>query len=273
MMGMTAHGTTAGSAGRRWADELAAWAIDPEILAAAPESPYGLPPQLFAAGVATPSPLLDLARAALPDRGTVLDVGAGAGAASLPLFPPASHLHAVDSQPSMLVALAEAAREKGVQLTTYEGVWPDVADSVPVCDVVICSHVAYNVPELAPFVSALTAHARRRVLVELYADHPWVPLGPLWEHFHHQPRPAGPTADLAIEVLGEMGIQPDVHRWSRPAVAPTGDLLDTYVAFTRRRLCLPASRDAEVAAQVARMPREPRESVVLVWDGRPAGPR
>jgi hypothetical protein len=197
----------------------------------------------------------------------VLDVGAGAGAASLPLFPPASHLHAVDSQPSMLTALSEAAARQGVDLTTYDGVWPDIADRVPVCDVVVCSHVAYNVPALAPFATALTTHARAQVLMELYADHPWVPLGPLWEHFHHQPRPAGPTAALAVEVLREVGIEPEVHRWSRPPVEPTGELLTTYVAFTRRRLCLPAERDAEVAEQVARMPREPRESVVLVWDG------
>jgi SAM-dependent methyltransferase len=265
MSDMTAHETPSVPAGRRWSEELAAWAIDPEILAAAPESPYALPPQLFAAGVAAPSPLLELAGAALPDGGTVLDVGAGGGAASLPLFPPAGHLHAVDSQPSMLVALREAAGARGVDLTTYEGVWPDIADRVPVCDVVVCSHVAYNVPDLAAFATALTTHARARVVMELYADHPWVPLGPLWEHFHHQPRPTGPTADLAIEVLQEAGIDPDVRRWSRPAIDITGDHLDHYVAFTRRRLCLPASRDAEVAEQVSRMPRPPRESVVLSW--------
>jgi hypothetical protein len=257
------------TAARQWAAELAAWAIDPAILAAAPESPYGLPPALFATGVAAPSPMLDLARASVPPGGSVLDVGAGAGAASLPLFPPAGSLHAVDSQPSMLAALREAAGRQGVALTTYDGVWPDVAPQVPVCDVVVCSHVAYNVPDLAPFATALTRHARSRVLMELYADHPWVPMGPLWQHFHHQPRPTGPTADLALDVLREVGIEPEVHRWSRPAVEPTGDLLETYVAFTRRRLCLPASRDPEVAEQVARMPRRPRESVVLVWDGEP----
>jgi hypothetical protein len=274
MAGMTPHATTSGSATQRWAAELAAWAIDPEILAAAPESPYGLPPELFALDHtrAAPSPLLGLARAALPDDGTVLDVGAGGGAASLPLFPPAAHLHAVDSQRSMLVALREAASRQGVDLTTYDGSWPDVADQVPRCDVVVCSHVAYNVPDLAAFATALTTHARHLVVMELFADHPWVPLGPLWEHFHHQQRPAGPTADLAVAVLREAGIEPEERRWSRPAVPLTGDLRETYVAFTRRRLCLPASRDAEVAEQVARIPRGPRESAVLSWGPGPEPP-
>ena len=72
----------------QWADELAAWTIDPEILAAAPESPYGFPPEVFAAGqYASPSPLAELARAALGPGGLVLDVGAGAGAASLETVP------------------------------------------------------------------------------------------------------------------------------------------------------------------------------------------
>ncbi len=75
----------------------------------------------------------------------------GAGAASLEVVPAGGQLHAVDSQPSMLRALAEAARERGVDVTTYEGTWPDLADQVPVCDVVVCAHVLYNVPDLAPF--------------------------------------------------------------------------------------------------------------------------
>ena len=65
-------------ASAQWADELAAWAIDPEILAAAPESPYGFPPEVFAVGqYPTSSPMAELAGAALRPGGSVLDVGAG----------------------------------------------------------------------------------------------------------------------------------------------------------------------------------------------------
>lgn len=255
------------NAAERWAAELAAWAIDARILDAAPESPYDLPPQLFALEHAPPSPLVDVARSALPPGGSVLDVGAGAGAASLPVVDDGGRLHAVDSSPPMLAALAESAAARRVELHTYEGRWPDIAPAVPRCDVVVCAHVAYNVPDLAEFVTALTGHARRRVVMELYADHPWVPLGPLWEHFHHQPRPAGPTADLAVEVLREAGIRPRVRRWTREQQDVTGELWPTYVAFTRRRLCLPADREREVAELLARQPRGPRESVVLFWEG------
>ena len=133
------------TAAQQWADELAAWAIDPEILAAAPESPYDLPPEVFAAGQdRAPSPLAELAGAALHPGGTILDVGAGAGATSLDVVPPDGHLHAVDTQPAMLRALEAAARERRVSVTTYVGTWPDVADQVPGCHVAVCAHVFYK---------------------------------------------------------------------------------------------------------------------------------
>src|SRR3954464_3474674 len=79
-------------ASTRWADELAAWTIDPEILAAAPESPYGFPPALFAAGQHIgPTPLQRRAGPSLRPGGSLLDVGAGAGAASLDLVPAGGH--------------------------------------------------------------------------------------------------------------------------------------------------------------------------------------
>jgi hypothetical protein len=42
------------------------------------------------------------------------------------------------------------------------GSWPDAALRVPAADVVTCHHVLCNVPGLASFVTALTAHAGRR---------------------------------------------------------------------------------------------------------------
>src|SRR4029079_3259054 len=67
------------TAARQWADELAAWRIDPEIRASVRHSSSGFPPAVCAAGqTAEPSPLDLLARPALRPGGTVLDVGAGA---------------------------------------------------------------------------------------------------------------------------------------------------------------------------------------------------
>jgi hypothetical protein len=261
-----------GSAARRWADELAAWEIDPEILASVTESPWTFPPVVFAAGQsAEPSPLELLAGPVVRPGAQLLDVGAGAGAASLGLVPEGGHLHAVDSQPSMLRALEGDAAARGVQATTYDGSWPEIAADVPVCDVVVSAHVLYNVPDLVPFVQELTAHARDLVVVELMERHPLVRLAPMWEQVHHQPRPHGPTVDLAVEVLREAGVDRPVRLDQvRDPLVRTGDVAEAWVDFTRRQLCLPPERRAEVVDLLTRFPPQPRRVAALAWPGMAA---
>jgi SAM-dependent methyltransferase len=252
----------------RWGAELAAWAIDPQILAAAPESPYALPPELFRASArGDGSVSRDVALSALPPGGTVLDVGCGAGAASLALVPPAAALIAVDEQPGMLAAFAATARERDVRVTTVQGRWPETAQAVPPADVVVCHHVLYNVADLPPFVAALTAHARRRVVVELTAAHPWAGIGPLWQRAHGQERPEGPMADLAAQVVREIGLDVQVKTSVRDGrSAPR----DETVALMRRRLCLPVDREPEVAEWMRELGMDrlaQRAIVTLWWDG------
>jgi hypothetical protein len=126
-----------------------------------------------------------------------------------------------------------------------EGAWPDVADRTPDADVVVCHHVFYNVPDLRSFASALSEHARRRVVVELTVDHPLSNLGPLWLRFHGLARPTQPTADDAVAVLEEAGIAPEREDWDAPR--PGGfDTRAELVAMVRRLLCLSQERDAEI---------------------------
>ena len=200
---------------RRWREDLDSWAIPPEILAAAPETPWGCPPALFRRaaegaleddGTQT-SPSRRRALEAVPDGGSVLDVGAGGGAASLPLCPPAAAVTAVDQSAGMLATFAELAEKRGIGHREVEGLWPDVAGDVAPADVVVCHHVLYNVGDIVPFVAALTAHARRRVVVEITARHPQAGLNELWERFHGNVRPTRPTADDAAAVLRDLGYE------------------------------------------------------------------
>ena len=140
-------------------DALAAWAIPEDILGQATADPWRFPPSLFSAhGHEAPadSPSRRRALEVLPEGGTVVDVGCGPGAASLHLAPPASFVVGVDESAEMLAAFARAAQERGVSHREVEGRWPDVADAVPVADVVVSHHVFYNVPNLAAFALALT---------------------------------------------------------------------------------------------------------------------
>jgi hypothetical protein len=114
---------------------------------------------------------------------------------------------------------------------------------------------------------ALDGRARRRTVVELTARHPMSPLNRYWTLLHGLDRPDGPTADDAVAVLREAGLDPGVVRWSRPRT-PEGDR-DEFVEATRRALCLPAGRRAELEAVLRDHPVPPtRELVTLWWDRR-----
>lgn len=248
----------------RWRRELAGWAIPPEILAQAPEPPWGFPVEMFRAQAdPADSPSRRVALDALGDGGSVVDVGCGGGSAAMAVVPPAHQVVGVDGSADMLGAFADAAESKGVAHQEHQGEWPAIATKVAIADVVLCHHVFYNVADLPPFVSALSAHARRRVVVEMTATHPLTALAPLWRHFHGVERPAGPTAALAEQVLREHGIEPAVQTWTRPARDVPREV---YVQMNRRRLCLPVDAEPEVDRLMGDTASTGRDVVTMWWD-------
>jgi precorrin-6B methylase 2 len=243
------------SALQSWREDLAKWAIPDHILAAAPESPWRMPREVFLRRaqrrIAEPAgPTYRLALDALGAGGSVLDVGAGAGATSLPLASALRRATAVDTDQGLLEAYGGRATRLGIPADLVAGRWPDVAERVPPADVVVCGHVLYNVPDLGPFAEALTVHARRLVVVEITEQHPLTPLNPLWERFHGITRPDRPTAQDAVAALRELGLRPAVTRW-RSAAEPDYATLDELAESTRRRLCLPTKAFDAVRAALS----------------------
>ncbi|MBV9543753.1 MAG: class I SAM-dependent methyltransferase [Chloroflexi bacterium] len=101
---------------------------------------------------------------------TVLDVGGGAGRIGLALAPRCREVINVDPSAAMRAQFERTAAESGITNARFvESVWPapDISG-----DVVLTTHVTYFVRDIVPFVRALEAAARRRVLIGLWSVPP-----------------------------------------------------------------------------------------------------
>jgi SAM-dependent methyltransferase len=258
------------AAARQWRADLASWAIPDEILAQAPEKPWIHPVAMFTVDDEVVADSISHARAreALPPGGSVLDIGSGGGRATFALVPPAGTVIAVDHQQGMLDAFAQAAAARGVRHHEYLGDWPDIAPDVPSAEVVVCHHVAYNVAEIVPFLSALNAHAGRRVVLEIPMHHPMTNMNALWKRFWNLDRPTRPSAQDLHAIAQGLGFQAHIETWSDETWGNRVALPDEErVRFARIRLCLTEDRDAEVAAALlAQADQQPREVATIWWD-------
>jgi 2-polyprenyl-3-methyl-5-hydroxy-6-metoxy-1,4-benzoquinol methylase len=237
------------SAADSWRRQLENWKIPDALLAAVEESPYGWSKELWkrraarAVELDRTSPTLDLVRD-LADGGSVLDVGAGTGRASLPLVRDGYRVTMVEPNRAMLDGLAELKGELGFEVVV--GRWPAVAGDVKPHAVALSAHVVYDVADVAPFLTALHRAVTKGIVLELTPAHPWVNLGPLYRELHGLDRPLGPTVeDLAAVVREALGVEPVVHRWSRPTDM-VFDTAEEAIEFTARRLVLPRGRWAEL---------------------------
>lgn len=236
---------------------LSGWGVPQHILDQAPESPWTHDTARFAVDHTVDRDAVSSrwARDVLPPvGGTVLDVGCGGGRSSFPLVPPANELIGVDASGAMLDVYLRAEMPAAVARRTIHGTWPDVAPHTPVADVVVCHHVAFNVADIVPFLWALTDHARLAVVLEIPTLHPMSAWAPAWRHFWGVERPAGPTSDDLEAVLREMGLDPESTTSPRGRASGYESDPAMLVPVARRRLCLPSSRDAELAEWLAQNP-------------------
>ena len=256
--------------GDLWRQALHESALPQAILDQYPEAPWSLDPEAFrwrpdedAKVPARPSRRSALE--ALPDGGSVLDVGVGGGASSLGLVAKAGQITGVDRSEGMLEVFEASARTAGVASQTVLGVWPDVAGEVGPADVAVCHHAIYGVTEIEDFLTAMTDRARHRVVVEVSARSPLSGLNPLWKALHGIERPDHPAADEAQAVLISMGL--GVGRDDIVLPPRKRDVTPELVAFMRRRVHVGPDRDPEIADLLrAREPQEQRV-VALWWPG------
>ena len=254
-----------------WAEQLAMWSLPDHVVTRAPESPWKFDVGRFAVDdtLDRHSTSARWAREILPPTGgTVLDIGCGGGRAAMSLVPPANEVIGVDASGAMLDAFVDAASSAGVARRTVHGTWPDVAPTTPPADVVVCHHVVYNVPEIVPFVLALTMRARLGVVVELPVEHPMSAWSEGLHHFWGIERPEGPRLADFVAVLRELGLDPEFVTGPRSPLSHAGADPERFMATARRRLCLSSDRDDELTAWLAdHPPRFVDEVATVRWPG------
>ncbi len=262
--------TTSMRPGDRWREALAARAVPQSILDQAPEPQSGLEPEMFRWRPEEDAnqpvrPSRRRALEALPDGGSVLDVGVGGGASSLGLAPRVATITGVDSSQGMLDLFQVSARDAGVQTRAVLGSWPEIADDVESTDIAVCHHALYSAVEIERSLLALTSRARHRVVVEVSAQLPLARLDPLWEVFHGTQRPDCRVADELYAVSAALGLT--VEREDTVLPARTSHASAEMVAFLRRRLFVGSDRDPEIEAYLQELQPTPQTVVALWWPG------
>ena len=205
---------------------------------------------------------------ALPEGGSVLDVGVGGGASSLGLVPKVGLIVGVDPLAGMLESFEASAVVAGVATRTVLGTWPEVAGEVEAAVVAVCHHDVYRVTEIEDFVTAMTERARRRVVVELSAHSPLAALNPLWKIIHGIDRPDFEVADMVEAVLVSMGLE--VQRDDIVLPPRVQEVTPQLVAFSRRRLYVGPERDPEIGQFLRTREVKEHRVAALWWPGAAA---
>jgi precorrin-6B methylase 2 len=259
------------SPGDRWRDDIRRSAVPQPILDRAPEPEFTLEPERFrwkpdedAKQPVRPSRRRALE--ALPEGGTVLDVGVGGGASSLGLVPKPGLIIGVDPLDGMLESFAASAAAAGVAVRCVHGTWPEVADQVEAADVALCHHALYRMEPIEDFLMALTTHARHRVVVEVSEHSPLAGLNPLWQAFHGIERPDWLIPDGLQAVLEAMGLA--VEREDIVLPGRVQEVTPQLVGFSRRRLYVGPERDEEIAEFLRAREPQPHRVAALWWPGQ-----
>lgn len=140
----------------------------------------------------------------------LIDAGGGAGRVCLPLALRCHEVINFDPSPSMQEQFEACIVESGIANARL------VADSWPPSalvsgDVVLTCNVTYFVRDIVPFVQAMTAAARRRVMITVWSVPPPSQDAALFRLITGEEEEAVPGHRELLAVLWELGILPDVR--------------------------------------------------------------
>jgi SAM-dependent methyltransferase len=210
-------------------------------------------------------PTLEALRALVRPTDTVLDVGAGGGRYTLPLALVAREVIALDPSDGMLNVLREGMREHGIDnVDVRAGRWPTAAAGLS-ADVVLISHLGYDVEDIGPFLDAMET-AARRVCVAVLLDHPPpTPADRLWPAVHGVTRAALPALPEFLALLLARGRLFEVRLLERGP--QTYDQPTQVLAWLRSQLWTSPDGPKDLILQDVLRNLQPRDGrYALAWE-------
>lgn len=182
-------------------------------------------------------PLFALLTEALGSKGSLLDVGAGAGRYTLPLAARAGRVTAVEPSSAMRRHLAERVAAAGLtNVQIVPTTWEEAV--VEPHDVVLAAHILYPIADIAPFVQRLVASARRAWFLTIRVEPMGVEFAPLWRDIWGTPYPVEPTLLDLYPLLFSLDLRANVRLKPFHGAGETATL-EEAVAHARSRLFLP----------------------------------
>lgn len=186
----------------------------------------GLPPdhQLLTADPRrTPEANLAIITEYVGPDDVIVDVGGGAGRFGLPLALRARELINADPSAAMLAAFERNAQQAGISnARAIHADWLDV--DPPRGTLALVNHVTYLTREIVAFIQKLERAAARRVLITVGSPPPPARNGALFALVHGESSQSVPGHVELVNVLWELGIEPDVRMlpdlWGSPT-SPT----------------------------------------------------